>query len=108
MLFKLLLLEGLYQLSDGQVVWMAKDSLSFRSFLGLEGTAWCPTTRRWWCSAAGFANGLAGGIVPHGERVCKRRPLRWRAVRAARARVRRRSVRNIAGAPWSAQAMLAP
>lgn len=35
MLFKLLLLERLYQLSDGQAVWMAKDSLSFRSFLGL-------------------------------------------------------------------------
>ena len=35
MLFKLLLLERLYNLSDGDAVWMARDSLSFRSFLGL-------------------------------------------------------------------------
>jgi IS5 family transposase len=35
LLFKLLLLERLYQLSDGEAVWMAKDSLSFRQFLGL-------------------------------------------------------------------------
>ena len=34
-LFKLLLLERLYQLSDGDAVWMARDSLSFRAFLGL-------------------------------------------------------------------------
>ena len=36
MLFKLLLLERLYNLSDGDAVWMARDSLSFRSFLGLD------------------------------------------------------------------------
>ena len=35
MLFKLLLLERLYQLSDRDAVWMARDSLSFRQFLGL-------------------------------------------------------------------------
>lgn len=35
MLFKLLLLERLYNLSDGDAVWMARDSSSFRSFLGL-------------------------------------------------------------------------
>lgn len=35
MLFKLLLLEQWYRLSDGDAVWMAADSLSFRQFLGL-------------------------------------------------------------------------
>jgi IS5 family transposase len=35
MLFKLLLLERFYQLSDRDAVWMARDSLSFRQFLGL-------------------------------------------------------------------------
>ncbi|MCX7018471.1 MAG: IS5 family transposase, partial [Candidatus Sumerlaeota bacterium] len=33
---KLLLLEQFYQLSDGDAVWMAKDSLSFRAFLGIN------------------------------------------------------------------------
>jgi len=32
-LFKLLLLERFYSLSDGDAAWMARDSLSFRSFL---------------------------------------------------------------------------
>jgi len=35
MLFKLLVLERLYDLSDGEAVHMASDSLSFRAFLGL-------------------------------------------------------------------------
>lgn len=35
LLFKLMLLEQYYKLSDREVVFMASDSLSFRSFLGL-------------------------------------------------------------------------
>lgn len=35
MLFKLLLFERLYQLSDGQAVWLAKELLSFVLFQGL-------------------------------------------------------------------------
>lgn len=42
LLFKLLLLERFYQLSDGDVVWMAKDSLTFRKFLGLGAAAPVP------------------------------------------------------------------
>jgi hypothetical protein len=52
MLLKLLLLERLYQLSDGQAVWLAKDSLSLRLFLGLG------------CGRRGARRHDAGGVPP--------------------------------------------
>jgi IS5 family transposase len=41
-IFKLLILQRLYQLSDGDAVWMAADSLTFRKFLGLGAAALVP------------------------------------------------------------------